>query len=41
MGNTQARLRHLYGEDAGLALETLANETQARVWLPLREADAK
>jgi hypothetical protein len=37
MGNTQARLRHLYGEDAGLALETVANQTQARVWLPLRE----
>ena len=36
MGNTQARLRHLYGEDAGLALETLADRTQARVWLPLR-----
>jgi hypothetical protein len=38
MGNTQARLRHLYGEDAGLALETLADRTQARVWLPLRES---
>ncbi|BDU22337.1 histidine kinase [Dyella sp. GSA-30] len=37
MGNTQARLRHLYGEDAGLALETVADQTQARVWLPLRE----
>lgn len=41
MGNTQARLRHLYGEDAGLALETLADETQARVWLPLRKANAQ
>ena len=37
MGNTQARLRHLYGEDAGLALETMAEQTQVRVWLPLRE----
>ena len=38
MGNTQARLRHLYGDDAGVALETLGDRTQARVWLPLREA---
>ena len=38
MGNTQARLRHLYGDDAGLALETLDDRTQARVWLPLRDA---
>lgn len=37
MGNTQARLRHLYGEDAGLTLETLDDRTQARLWLPLRE----
>jgi signal transduction histidine kinase len=36
LGNTEARLRHLYGEAAGLALETAGDGTLARLWLPLR-----
>ncbi|WP_049623005.1 sensor histidine kinase [Frateuria defendens] len=39
LGNTQARLLHLYGGDAGLALEALEDgSTQARLWLPRRGA---
>jgi hypothetical protein len=35
LGNTQARLRHLYDEAAGLALETTCDGTLAWLWLPL------
>jgi two-component system LytT family sensor kinase len=41
LANIQARLRHLYGEEAGLRLETLEDGgAQVRLWLPTRRDDA-
>jgi len=37
LGNILARLHHLYGDQAGLALEAIPDGgTQVRLWLPLR-----
>lgn len=37
LGNIMARLHHLYGDQAGLMLETIPDGgTQVRLWLPLR-----
>jgi two-component system LytT family sensor kinase len=38
--NIQARLRYLYGEQAGLALQTIEGGTEAHLWLPLDAASA-
>lgn len=41
LANIQARLHHLYGDDAGLRLETLEDGgAQVRLWLPTRRDGA-
>lgn len=40
LANLRARLAHLYGDDAGLALEPMDGGMEVRLWLPRRMAAA-
>ncbi|UPG96641.1 sensor histidine kinase [Luteibacter aegosomatissinici] len=40
MGNVQARLRHLYGDEAGVQRDAAGTGSVVTLWLPIRRGDA-